>query len=57
MKLACWIDEFDHYKLFSNLCDDQLVNLVQIERAVFQNFGGFCYKLNAQANFVILNLN
>ena len=41
MKLACWIDEFDHYKLFSNLCDDQLVNLVQIEQMVFQNFGVF----------------
>ena len=57
MKLACWIDEFDHYKLFSNLCDDQLVNLVQIEQVVFQNFGVFCYKLYAQANFVILNIN
>ena len=26
MKLACWIDVIDHSKLFSNLCDDQLVN-------------------------------
>ena len=41
MKLACWIDYFDHYKLFSTLCDDQLVNLVQIEQVVFQNFGVF----------------
>ena len=57
MKLAYWIDSFDHYKLFSNLCDDQLVNLVQIEQVVFQNFGVFCYKLYAQANFVIINLN
>ena len=55
MKLACWIDEFDHYKLFFNLCDDQLVNLVQIEQVVFQILG-FCYKLYAQANFVFLNL-
>ena len=27
MKLACWFDEIDHSKLFSNLCNDQLVNL------------------------------
>ena len=41
MKLACWIDYFDHYELFSILCDDQLVNLVQIEQVVFQKFGVF----------------
>ena len=29
----------DHYNLFPTLCDDQLVNLVQIEQVVFQNFG------------------
>ena len=26
MKLACCIGVIDHSKLFSNLCDDQLVN-------------------------------
>ena len=26
MKLACWFDVIDHSKLFSNLCNDQLVN-------------------------------
>ena len=26
MKLACWFDEIDNSKLFSNLCNDQLVN-------------------------------
>ena len=57
MKLAWWIEYFNHYKLFSNLYDDQLVNLVQIEQVVFQIFWGFCYKLYAQANFVILKLN
>ena len=36
MKLACWIDWFDHYGLFSSLCNDQLVNLAQIEQVVFQ---------------------
>ena len=41
MKLACWIDYFDHYELFSILCDDQLTNLVQIEQVIFQNFGVF----------------
>ena len=41
MKLVCWIDYFDYYELFSILCDDQLINLVQIEQVVFQNFGVF----------------
>ena len=41
MKLVCWTDYFDHYKLFSILCDDQLINLVQIEQVVFQIFGVF----------------
>ena len=27
MKLACCFDVIDHSNLFSNLCDDQLVNL------------------------------
>ena len=27
MKLACCFDVIDHFNLFSNLCDDQLVNL------------------------------
>ena len=27
MKLACWFDVIDHSKLFSNLCNDQLVNI------------------------------
>ena len=26
MKLACWFNEIDHSKLFSNSCNDQLVN-------------------------------
>ena len=41
MKLACWIDVIDHYNLSSNLCDDQLVNFLQIELVVFQIFWGF----------------
>ena len=57
MKLACWIVYFDHYELYSILCNDQLINLVQIEQVVFQKFWGFCSKLYAQANFVILTLN
>ena len=27
MKLTCCFDVIDHSNLFSNLCDDQLVNL------------------------------
>ena len=39
MKLAYWIDVIDHYNQSSNLCDDQLVNFLQIEQVVFfKNF-------------------
>ena len=41
MKLACRIDVIDHYFMYSILCDDQLVNLLQIEQVVFQIFGVF----------------
>ena len=41
IKLACWIDVIDHYFMNSTLCDDQLVNFLQIEQVVFQNFGVF----------------
>ena len=36
MKLACCIDVIDHFYLFSLMCDDQFVNLLQIEQVVFQ---------------------
>ena len=26
IKLAYWIDVFDHYKLYSIVCDDHLIN-------------------------------
>ena len=42
IKLACWIDVIDHYFMNSTLCDDQLVNFLQIEQVVFQIFGVFC---------------
>ena len=41
MKLVCWIDVIDHYFMYSTLCDDQLVNFLQIEQVVFQIFGVF----------------
>ena len=39
MKLACCIDVIDHFYLFSLVCDDQFVNLLQIEQMVFQILG------------------
>ena len=39
MKLACCIDIIDHFYLFSLMCDDQFVNLLQIEQVVFQILG------------------
>ena len=41
IKLACWIDVIDNYFMYSTLCDDQLVNFLQIEQVVFQIFGVF----------------
>ena len=40
-QLACQIDVIDHYFMYSILCDDQLVNFLQIEQEVFQIFGAF----------------
>ena len=57
MKLACCIDVIDHFYLFSLMCDDQFINLLQIEQVVFQILGFFVKKLYAQANFVNLSLN
>ena len=42
MKLACWMDIIDHSKLFSNLCDDQLVNFFKNIQVVLNFFLGFC---------------
>ena len=39
MKLAYCFDEFDHSKLFSNLCNDQLVNLFKKLTSGFNFFG------------------
>ena len=42
MKLACCFDVIDHSKLFSNLCNDQLVNLKKKKKSSGVNFfGGF----------------
>ena len=41
MKLACCIDVIGHFYLFSLICDDQFVNLLQIEQVIFQILG-FC---------------
>ena len=57
MNLACCIVLIYHFYLFFLMCDDQVVNLLQIEQVVFQILGFFVEKLYAQANFVNLNLN
>ena len=41
IKLACLFDVIDHSKLFSNLCDDQLVNLFKKLASGFHFFLGF----------------
>ena len=41
MKLACWFDIIDHSKLFSNLCNDQLINFFKNIQVIFFFFIGF----------------
>ena len=42
MKLACWIDSYDHYIVLSILINDQLVNFLKILQVFFfLNFGVF----------------
>ena len=58
MKLACYIDVIDHPYLFSLLCDDQFVNLLQFAQVVFQSFGVFFWELYVQAKFELkLNIS
>ena len=54
MKLAYLFDWFNHYILLSNLCNDQLVNLLRFLKVGFQNLGVLIYILYVQANFVFL---
>ena len=42
MKLACQIDVFGHYFFISIMCDDQFVNIFQIDQVVFQILGFSC---------------
>ena len=51
IKLACWIDVIDHYFMNSTLRDDQLVNFLQIEQVVFQNFGVFLLETLCSSQF------
>ena len=58
MKLACYIDVIDHPYLFSLMCDDQFVNLLQFAQVVFQSFGVFFWELYVQAKFELkLNIS
>ena len=42
MKLAYQIDVFGHYFCYSIMCDDQFVNIFQINQVVFQILGLLC---------------
>ena len=57
MKLACWIDVIDHSKLFSNLCDDQLVNFFKNIQVVFIFLGGFLLETLCSSQFCEFELN
>ena len=56
MKLAACFDVIDYSNMFSNLCNNQLVNLFKKLTSGFKFFGVLVGKLYAQANFVSLNL-
>ena len=51
MKLACYIDVIDHLYLFSLMCDDQFVNLLQIVQVVFQIFWVFLLETLCSSQF------
>ena len=51
MKLAYWIDVIDHSKLFSNLCDDQLVNFFKKIQVVLKFFLGFLLETLCSSQF------
>ena len=42
MKLAYQIDVFGHFFCYSIMCDDQFVNIFQIDQVVFQILGFLC---------------
>ena len=50
MKLACWIAVINHSKLFSNLCDDQLVNFFKNIQVVLK-FLGFLLETLCSSQF------
>ena len=50
IKLACWIDVIDHSKLFSNLCDDQLINFFKNIQVVLK-FLGFLLETLCSSQF------
>ena len=56
MKLARWIDVINHYNLSSNLCDDQLVNFLQIEQVFFFKFFGVLLETLCSSQFCELEL-
>ena len=55
MKLACWIAVINHSKLFSNLCDDQLVNFFKNIQVVLK-FLGFLLETLCSSQFCELEL-
>ena len=57
MKLAFWIDVIDHSKLFSNLCDDQLVNFFKNIQVVLKFFWGFLLETLYLSQFCEFELN
>ena len=57
MKLACWFDVIDHSKLFSNLCNNQLVNLFKKLTSGFKFFLGFLNLCSSQFGKFELILN
>ena len=53
MKLAYLIDVFGHYFCYYIMCNDQFVNIFQIDQVVFQIQVFYVKTLNVQDNFVI----
>ena len=57
MKLAYWFDVIDHSKLFSNLCNNQLVNFFKNILVVLIFFFGFKLETLCSSQFCEFELN
>ena len=57
IKLACWIDVLDHYKLYSIVCVDQLINFLKWTSGSLKFLGFFLLETLCSSQFCDFELN